>query len=142
MGDTSSSLLPSDAFDQMLARLKHLPNGAHTEAKAVQAVDFYGKSTAFIVQTVRTESGDTVFITQVNADGHARFIIPTDVLNVIDRQRKSTLKQVRSRHGRRLVEEGVLKPRAGGFTPEMREKAAATRAVKSARRKARREKKK
>lgn len=139
MGDTSG-LLPTDAFDQMLARLKHLPNGAHTEAKAVQAEDFYGKSTAFIVQTVRTETGDTVFITQVNAEGSARFIIPTDVLKIIDRQRESTLKQIRSRHGRRLVEEGIFKPRAGGFTPEMRAKAKATRAAKAVKRKARREK--
>src|SRR5262245_48770557 len=137
--DAPSGLLPNDPFDQLLARLTGLPNGAHTEAKAINAVDFYGTTTAYIVQTVRTDEGETVFLTQVNASGSARFIIPTEVVSVIDRQRQSCLKQVQRRHGKRLVEEGVLRP-GGGFTKEARAKALKTRKERAAKRAARRAK--
>jgi hypothetical protein len=139
MSDQPSKLIPTDPFDQALSRLIDLPNGGHTNATAVQAVDFYGNVTAFMIQTVRTELGDTIFVTQVNAAGSARYIIPPEVLRVVDRQREAVLAQVRRRHGKRLVESGVLKA-GGGFTPEARAKGLATRKAKAAKRKARKEK--
>jgi len=131
----SSSLLPANQFDQMLSRLIGLPNGAHTQPTVVQAVDFYGNTTSYMVQTVKTEDGPTVFVTQVNADGSARFILPPSVLRTIDRQRDTTTAQIRRRHGKRLAEErgGAF----GGFTPEMRAKGLATRKRKAAARRAR-----
>jgi len=58
--------LPTDQFDKLLSRLIGLPNGAHTQPTVVQAVDFYGNTTSYMVQTVKTEEGPTVFLTQVN----------------------------------------------------------------------------
>lgn len=37
--------LPTDPFDQALARLTGLPNGAHTQPTVIQDVDFYGNTT-------------------------------------------------------------------------------------------------
>lgn len=130
----ASVVLPTDQFDKMLSRLIGLPNGAHTQPTVVQAVDFYGNTTSYMVQTVKTEEGPTVFVTQVNAIGSARFILPPSVVRLIDRQRDTTTTQIRRRHGRRLAEE-----RGAGFvfTPEMRAKALAARRAKAAKRAAR-----
>lgn len=126
-----SPILPTDQFDKLLSRLMGLPNGAHTQPTVVQAVDFYGNTTSYMVQTVKTEEGPTVFVTQVNAAGSARFILPPAVLRLMDRQRDTATTIVRRRHGRRLAEE-----RGNVFTPEMRAKALAARKAKSAKRKA------
>lgn len=45
--------LPSDEFDKLLSRVIGLPNGAHTQPAVVQAIDFYGHTTSFMIQTVR-----------------------------------------------------------------------------------------
>lgn len=129
------SQLPTDPFDQLLSRLIGLPNGAHTAPTVVQATDFYGNTTSYMVQTVKTEEGPTVFVTQVNASGSARYILPPAVLRTIDRQQAATLTQIRRRHGKRLAEEHG-RPGAG-FTPEMRAKAIETRRIKAAERRER-----
>lgn len=127
--------LPTDPFDLLLARLMGLPNGGHTGLTAVQDVDFYGNATGYTVQTVRTEDGPTCFVTQGNAQGYARYILPPKVLAVIDRQRDSITTQLRRRHGKRLAAENVGLRR--GFTPEMRAKALATRKANAAKKRAR-----
>lgn len=138
MGDRDQSpILPSDQFDKLLSRLIGLPNGAHTQPSVVQDVDFYGNTTQFIVQTVKTEDGPTVFVTQVNAAGRDRFILPPSVLRLIDRQKDTTVTQVRRRHGKRLAEERAAAGTQTTFTPEMRAKALATRKRKAAKRRAR-----
>lgn len=108
-----SASLTQDAFDKMLSRLMGLPGGAHTKPAAVQAIDFYGHATSFIVQTVKTDEGETAFVSVVNASGSVRFVLPPRVLATIDRQRKSLSKQVRSRNGRRIAEERA----AAGIKP-------------------------
>lgn len=108
-----SAALTQDAFDKMLSRLMGLPGGAHTKPAAVQAIDFYGHATSFIVQTVKTDEGETAFVSVVNAAGAVRFVLPARVLATIDRQRKALSKQVRSRNGRRIAEERA----AAGIKP-------------------------
>lgn len=121
--------IPTDHFDQMLSRLIGLPNGGHTQPSVVQAIDFYGNTTSYMIQTVRTDDGPTVFVTQVSASGSQRYILPAAVIRTIDRQRDSVTTQIRRRHGRRLAEE---RGPALGFTPEMRAKGLATRRAKAA----------
>lgn len=130
----SESILPADQFDKLLSRLIGLPNGAHTQPSVVQDVDFYGNTTSYMVQTVKTEDGPTVFVTQVNAAGSVRYILPPNVLRLIDRQRDTTTTQIRRRHGRRLAEERAANGTAPTFTPEMRRKALETRKRNAARR--------
>lgn len=112
---TPSGVLPADAFDQALSRLMGLPNGANTSPSVVQDVDFYGNVTSWMVQTVKHEGGETVFLTAVNAAGSARYVLPPKVLVVIDRQRASTLTQVKRRHGRRIAAERKARGEKPGF---------------------------
>lgn len=112
-----SAILPTDPFDLQMTSLIGLPNGAHTSPSIVQATDFYGNTTQFIVQSVRdAEGGAVAFVTQVNAQGSQRYVLPPVVLRTIDRQRESITTQLRRRQGRRLAE---------GQTPEQREAAVA-----------------
>lgn len=134
--DRRSSVLPSDPFDIQLSKLIGLTNGAHTAQRTVQVIDEYGNTTTHVVQTVKTESGEWVFLQQASArDGYRRFILPPRVLALIDRQRHTTQMQVRRRHGKRLAEE---RGRTNPFTPEMRRKAAETRKRNARERAARR----
>jgi hypothetical protein len=113
--ENASGILPTDQFDKLMARLMGLPNGAHTAPSVVQDVDFYGNTTAYMVQTVKTEDGPTVFVTQVNASGSQRYILPPGVLRVIDRQRDATVTQIRRRHGKRIAEERKARGEKPGF---------------------------
>lgn len=105
--------LPTDEFDKLLSSLIGLPNGAHTQPAVVQAIDFYGHTTAFMIQTVKTEEGVTAFVTQVNAKGSARYILPLNVLATIDRQRAALTTKIRRRHGKRIAAERA----AAGIRP-------------------------
>lgn len=105
--------LPSDAFDKLLSGLVGLPNGAHTQPSVVQAIDFYGNTTSFMIQTVKTDEGVTSFVTQVNAQGSQRYILTQHVLALIDRQRAALTTKIRRRHGRRIAEER----KAAGIKP-------------------------
>jgi hypothetical protein len=133
--ESRSSILPADQFDILLGTLIGHPNGGHTPAAVVQDIDFYNNSTQYIVQTVRTEKGSTVFLTQVNSAGSARYILPPKVLALIDRQRDTTTTQIRRRHGKRLAAERAANGQQPTFTPEMRRKAQATRKRNAARKK-------
>lgn len=105
----------SDPFDKLLSSLIGLPNGAHTKPAVVQHLDFYGHSTSYIIQTVRTDESVTAFVTQVSAAGASRTILPSAVLAVIDRQRESITKTLRRRNGRRIAEERKLAGKEPGF---------------------------
>ena len=105
----------SDPFDRLLSGLVGLPNGAHTQPAVVQDIDFYGVTTSYMIQSVRTENGVTAFITQVNAQGSSRTILPPAVLAVIDRQRSSITTKLRRRHGKRIAEERKAKGLQPGF---------------------------
>lgn len=105
----------NDPFDQMLSSMVGLPNGAHTKPAVVQHIDFYGNTTTYNVQTVRTDEDIVAFVTVVNAQGSQRFIVPQRVLALIDRQRTTITKKLRSRHGKRLAEERAASGELPGF---------------------------
>lgn len=131
--DTRSPELPTDPYEVALNGLLGHPGGAHTSAAVVQDVDFYGKATQYIVQTVKWAEGTSVFLTQVNSTGSARFVLPPKVMALLLRQQDAVTAIVRRRQGQRLADlaraNGTLRV---GFTPEMRAKAAATRQAKAA----------
>lgn len=119
--------LPSDAYDNALSRLKDLPGGAHTKPAIVQAQDFYGNTTQFTVQTVKWDEGETVFVTQLNAHGSDRFVLPPTVTALIGRQKDAVSLMVRRKIGRRLAAERKAAGTLPTFTTEMRAKGLATR---------------
>lgn len=105
---------PTDQFDRTLSSMIGLPNGANTQPTVIQHIDFYGNTTSYMVQTARTEEdGVVAFVTQVNAEGSVRYILPQVVLQTIDRQRDSITTQLRRRHGKRLAQERA----AAGIQP-------------------------
>lgn len=111
-----SAARTQDPFDRMLDSLTGLPNGASTKVSAIQYSDFYGNTTMYNIQSVKTEEGVTTFVTHMDAaKGLVRFILPTKVLAAIDRQRASLTKQVRSRHGKRIAEERAAQGLKPGF---------------------------
>jgi len=128
-----SKVLPTDPFDIALAEKIGLPNGAHTALAALQVMDAYGNSTQFNVQTVKTDEGEYVFVTQTGAtpSDFKRYVLTPKLLALIDRQRQSTITMVRRRHGRRLAEQ---RSNHNPFTAEMRAKALASRKRNAARR--------
>lgn len=117
-----SAARTSDPFDKMLSRMRGLPNGAHTKPAVVQAIDFYGNATSYMIQTVRTDESITAFVTQVSAAGSSRSILPAAVLAVIDRQRASITTKLRRRHGIRLAEERKAAGLEPGFMRKNRKK--------------------
>jgi hypothetical protein len=136
-----SAILPTDPFEIALNQVLGHPDGAHTDPVVKMAVDFYGNACSYIVQTVKWAEGNTVFITQVNASGSARYTLPPKVVEAILRQLDSVTTMVRRRHGKRLAEQRMASGDKPVFTPAMRAKALKTRkanAVKRAARRARR----
>ena len=108
-----SAARTQDPFDRLLSSLTGLPGGASTKLAAVQHSDFYGHTTTYNIRSVKTDEGVTTFVIVSDANGQARFILPPSALAVIDRQRKSLTKQVRSRNGKRIAEERM----AAGIKP-------------------------
>ena len=102
-----------DPFDRLLDSLTGLPGGASTKLAAVQHSDFYGHTTTYNIESIKTEEGVTAFVTQGDANGQVRYILPPSVLATIDRQRVSLTKQVRRRNGKRIAEERM----AAGIKP-------------------------
>lgn len=74
------------------------------------------------MQTVRTDEGDTTFVTQANAAGMTRYVLPPKVLATIDRQREANTAKVRRRHGKRIAQERKDRGELPGFmTPSARQ---------------------
>lgn len=119
-----SEYLPTDPFDKLLSSMMGLPNGAHTAPTVIQHIDFYGHTTSYMIQTVRTDESVTAFVTQVDAAGSKRYILPLSVLAVINRQRDSITTQLRRRHGRRIAEERKAQGIVPGFMKSKRRKTA------------------
>ena len=133
----SEQKLPTDPFDRQLAALVDLPDGAQTLPSMVQSQDYYGNVTTFMVQTVRWDKGNSVFVTLVNAQGSQRFVLPPDVTKLIARQADAITHKLRRQHGVRLAEVAKKAGRTATFTPEQRAKALATRKRKAAERRLR-----
>lgn len=110
----------ADPFDRLLSDMIGLPNGAHTQPTVIQAIDFYGNTTSYMIQTVRNEEGVIAFVTQVNAQGSVRYILPQRVLATLDRQRDAITTKIRRRHGRRIAEERAAAGIKPGFLKKKR----------------------
>ena len=106
----------TDQFDRVLSSMIGLPNGAHTQPTVIQHIDFYGNATSYMIQTARTDEGAVSFITQVNAAGSVRYVLPSSVLAALDRQRDALTTKIRRRHGKRIAEERKAAGLAPGFS--------------------------
>jgi hypothetical protein len=114
--DRPSGLLPTDAFDVQLAKLTGLPGGASTQPTTLDLQDDYGNLQTFIVRSVKSDQGDTVFVQRVTADSVLRVFLPPRVLATVDRQRDTLVTKVRRRHGKRLADERKARGEQPAFT--------------------------
>jgi hypothetical protein len=141
-GEQRSKVLPTDPFDVAMDEVSGHPNGAQTQPAVVQNVDHYGNVSSFMVQTVKWAEGNSVFITQVNAQGSARYVLPPKVMAAIARQQEQVTSIVRRRHGKRLAEDRKASGVDLGAAlrdPKVRARALKARKAKAAARRARRE---
>ena len=75
-------------FDRIFGKLDGL--GKSTKPSTVQTTTpIVGGVSTWIVQTMKTEDGFTVFVQMVDAEGRARFVLPDKVSQAIYRQRQS-----------------------------------------------------
>lgn len=100
----SDTPLPTDHYSRELARLRSNPAALEVRGAATEVADVYGKTETWIVTTVRTEEGDTVFVQRVGAEGGSRFAVPPRVANAIAGQRDLLTTRSRRRGARRAVE--------------------------------------
>jgi hypothetical protein len=97
----------SDNFDRVIGALDGLPDVTKTRPTTIASVlPMLGNAQTFIVQTYRQrESGDTIFLQVIDADGSDRMVIPPKVAAAIARQHDALTTMVRRQTSRRLAEE-------------------------------------
>jgi len=96
--------LPTDEYSQTLRRVLDNPSSIHTRPTTIQAVTFLGQSETWIVQTVRADNRDTVFVQHVAAEGSERLVLPPSVTGAIARQRDALAGVLRRKAARQAAE--------------------------------------
>ena len=77
-------------FDRILAGYDGLPGFKKTKpATVITAIPIVGVVTSYIVQTMRTDAGFTIFVQIMDAEGRARFVLTDKVAAALYRQRQS-----------------------------------------------------
>lgn len=90
--------------------------GLSTKPSTIRTVEpVTGKAESFIVQTVRTEEGNYVFIEYVSEDGVTRIALPPKVTNLIGYQDNSLSKRKRSIASKRVMAERKANGEVIGF---------------------------
>lgn len=101
--ETRSAL--GDDFDRTIRSLTGLPDVLHTKASTVRALTpVLNLSQTFIIQTYRQrETGDTVFIEYIGAEGSFRLALPPVVADTIARQRDALTDKSRSKAAKQVA---------------------------------------
>ena len=90
-----------DYFDRVRGGLDEAGNTIKTRVATVRSVQFLvGNVLTYLVETIRHEDGDTIFVEVASKDGHTRVVLPPKVANTIARQRDALTKRTRQRIGR------------------------------------------
>lgn len=90
-----------DTFDRVLGTLDGLPNVHKARPSTVTTImPLIGKSQTYVVQTLKTDEGNFLFLQMVDAEGRARIVVPPKVAAAIYRQRDSLVKTARRQAGR------------------------------------------
>jgi len=129
-----------DNFDHQLGQLHKLPEAAQTRPATVRSTDIVSSET-FIIQTVRFDKGDYLFVEHVAKNRTTRIVFPPHVTEVIARQRDAVAYLAKRKQGQRLAETQQDAPARPNplLDPKVRAKALAARKLKAAKRRARRE---
>lgn len=103
-----------DPFDRKVANLLD-GNALAVKPTTLKQIDsITGEAQTFIVQTVRTENGDTAVILEFVAKEHTRLILPSRVVSTIMRQADALSARQRSNQSKRVMKERM----AAGYKPK------------------------
>jgi hypothetical protein len=70
----------------------------HTKPSTIKAIEpLTGRAETFIIQTLRHEDGDHIFIERADEEGLIRIVLPPKVANLIVSQRDALTRRSRSR---------------------------------------------
>jgi hypothetical protein len=83
------------------------------QAANIAVKNVVGDVLTYLVETIRHEGGDTIFIEVTSKDGTIRVVLPPKVANTIARQRDALTKKTRQRVGR----EQAAERKAQGIEP-------------------------
>lgn len=97
-----------DKYDRQYGSL--IDVSLHTKPTTVKVVQpLTGRTETFIVQTLRHENGDYVFLEHADEAGLDRLVLPPKVVNAIVAHRDSLTKRSRSRTARRVMAERMAR---------------------------------
>lgn len=85
--------------------------------RTVKSVDFLGRSETFIIETVRSDDGDIVFIECHSCEGDVRLRLPAKVVNALFSQRVSLAGKVRRVKARAAMSTRIAEMKKQGITP-------------------------
>lgn len=102
--DTPSGILPTDDFSLELGRLRRDPAAIEPKSTTIQTTTFYGHAEEWIIRTIRTDAGETVFLRHITANGGGSYIVPPAVVAAINRQQNVITTIARRRGSRRGFE--------------------------------------
>jgi len=139
--DVPSGNMP-DEFDRMLGVLDGVSTATQGATVPVVPTLGIGGTRKFIIQTIRHEGKDHLFIEMIGRERSFREYLPPAVTDVIARQHSALSTRNRRAGARRAAATRRAQGIVPEFTPEMRAKALKTRRAKAAKRRARRERRK
>jgi len=97
----NETVLPGDRYSREQARLLNNPAAVTLRSgSTLSLADYYGNAETWVVNTIRVDGNDTVFLQRVNAEGGVRFVVPPEVVAAIRRQ-GDTLTSLSRRRGAR-----------------------------------------
>lgn len=102
MQDTRATTTPKDEYSLCFNNLNDHPEKLSTRS-TVHTKNLLGHFDDWIVETVRTEGEDHVFIRWINAEGGQRLVLPPAITLALARQRDSLTKRSRQRSSRRTA---------------------------------------
>jgi len=109
-------------------------NSLRTKPTTMEEVEkTTGEAETFIIQTVRTEEGDSIIIKFVDVDGVKRIILPPKVSNCIARQKDSLTARARTNSSRARAKAMKESGQLPGFMKDPNWKQKARAALKKAR---------
>jgi len=100
--DTDTKL-PDDVYSKTLSRLLDNPAGVKTKGSTIDLVTLLGHSETWVVQTIRIDQHETVFVQRINVEGGMRLVLPPAVTAAIARQRDAIGSVIRRRGARQAV---------------------------------------
>ena len=103
----NQEIKPTSNFDRMREQIWGAPGFDHKRA----TVDWPGSAFipmgSWIIETLRSDEGNVVFIQYIGADGATRLVLPNKVTDAIYRQRDGLISRSRSRGAKKAIEKRI-----------------------------------